>query len=278
MFDADTLIAARAAAVGSPGEEDLRAAAAREQRRDYGTIVVIGGGCYGSYYVRQLCRAWNADALRWQSLVVVDSDPECRVAASGAILEAKGGQIVTSDWATFLDRYLADAARDPVAADLDAIVPSPLMPHLAYDWLERRAKTRWPHRHVEHLPLERAPDVPWHRAGTDGTHYVSFAEWMCPINCVEPARCPATREKRHWSMPPAVRDFVAAERERGVTLAGPLLLHCVHRAFGVGMFDSADLLAADAVVASTAAESAAQFIVGTVSHCHGALGRLSIRK
>jgi hypothetical protein len=77
-------------------------------------------------------------------------------------------------------------------------------------------------------------------------------------------------------MPPAVREFVAAERERGVTLAGPLLFHCVHRAFGVGMFDSGDLLAADAVVATTAAQTAVQFLIGTVSHCHGALGRLSI--
>ena len=276
MFDTEALVAARGAAVGSADVDDLRAATAREQRRDYGTIVVIGGGCYGSYYVRQLGRAWKADAVRWQRLVVVDRNPECRVATAGAIPGVSGGEIVTSDWADFLDRYLADAGRDPTAADRDAIVPSPLMPHLAYEWLERRAKSRWPNRRVERVPLERAPEVPWQRRGTDGTHYVSFAEWMCPINCIEPARCPATREHRHWSMPPAVRAFVAAERERGVTLAGPLLFHCVHRAFGVGMFDSADLLAADAVVAGTAANAGAQFLVGTVSHCHGALGCLSI--
>jgi hypothetical protein len=276
MSDAEALIAARGAAVGSAEEDDLRAAAAREVRRDYGTIVVIGGGCYGSYYVRQLGRAWSAGALRWQRLVVVDRDPECRVARAGATAEADSPHIIVSDWAEYLDRYLADAASDLSGADRDAIVPSPLMPHLAFEWLERQAKARWPHRVVERLPLDRAPDVPWQRPGTDGTHYVSFAEWMCPINCIEPARCPATRGPRSWSMPPTVRALVAAERERGVTLAGPLLFHCVHRAFGVGMFDSADLLAADAVVAATAAKSAAQFLVGTVSHCHGALGRLSI--
>ena len=276
MFDAEGLIAARGAAVGSGDEGDLRAATAREHRRDYGTIVVIGGGCYGSYYVRQLGRAWRADALRWQSLVIVDRDPECRVATEFASIGAECARIVTSDWADFLDRYLGEAAGDPAAADRDAIVPSPLMPHLAFDWLERRAKVRWPNRRIERLALDRPPDVPWQRAGTDGTHYVSFAEWMCPINCVEPARCPATREPRYWSMPPALREFVAAERERGITLAGPLLFHCVHRAFGVGMFDSGDLLAADAVVSATAADTAAQFLIGTVSHCHGALGRLSI--
>jgi hypothetical protein len=276
MSDAEGLIAARGAAIGSAGEDDLRAAAAREVRRDYGTIVVIGGGCYGSYYVRQLGRAWSAGALRWRRLVVVDRDPQCRVARAGAAADAGSPHIIVSDWSDYLDRYLADAALDPSGAERDAIVPSPLMPHLAFEWLERRARARWPHRQVARLPLDRAPDVPWQRPGTDGTHYVSFAEWMCPINCIEPARCPATRGPRSWSMPPTVRALVASERERGIVLAGPLLFHCVHRAFGVGMFDSADLLAADAVVAARAAESAAQFLVGTVSHCHGALGRLSI--
>ena len=276
MSDIEALIAARGAAVGSGREDDLRAAAAREQRRAYGTIVVIGGGCYGSYYVRQLGRAWDAGALRWQRLIVVDRNPDCRVASTGESPGVRQLRIVVSDWADFLDRYLADAAADPSTADRDAIVPSPLMPHLAFEWLERRARARWPDRRIERLPLDRAPDVPWQRPGTDGTHYVSFAEWMCPINCIEPVRCPATRGPRNWSMPPTARAFVAAERERGVMLNGPLLFHCVHRAFGVGMFDSADLLAADAVVAATAAESAAQFLVGTVSHCHGALGRLSI--
>src|SRR3954468_6789507 len=52
-------------------------------RRD-GTIVVVGGGCYGSYYVRQLSRAADAGALSWERLVVVDRDPECRVARAKA--------------------------------------------------------------------------------------------------------------------------------------------------------------------------------------------------
>jgi hypothetical protein len=47
----------------------------------YGTIVVVGGGCYGSYYVRQLGRASSADALSAERVLVVDRDPACRVAA-----------------------------------------------------------------------------------------------------------------------------------------------------------------------------------------------------
>ena len=48
----------------------------------YGTIIVVGGGCYGSYYVRQLGRAAAAGAIACKRLVVVDRDPECRVGRS----------------------------------------------------------------------------------------------------------------------------------------------------------------------------------------------------
>jgi hypothetical protein len=276
MFATERLVALRGAAVGRGTDEDLRAASEREHRREYGTIVVVGGGCYGSYYVRQLARAREAGALRWRELVVVDRDTACRVAVESSGAPSLGIRLAVGEWSDFFDQYLAAAADDPAESYLDAIVPSPLMPHLAFDWLERRARARWPGRRIERLPLEHAPEVPWQRQGADGTHYVSFAEWMCPINCIEPALCPATKGPRTWSMPPAVRAYVENELANGVTLRGPLLFHCTHRAYGVGMFDSADLLAADALIAAETKADATQFLIGTVSHCHGALGRLSI--
>ena len=48
----------------------------------YGTIVVVGGGCYGSYYVRQLARAVAAGALACERVRVVDRDPGCQVGRS----------------------------------------------------------------------------------------------------------------------------------------------------------------------------------------------------
>ena len=240
-------------------------------RREYGAIVVIGGGCYGSYYVRQLHRGRAAGAIAWRRLVVVDRDAACAVTHAGQELE-----LVHSEWNAFLDRYLAPAAEDPALVAQDAIVPSPLMPHLALDWLERRAGARWNGRRVARVPLSVAPPTPWERAGGDGTHYVSFATWMCPVNCIEPARCPHTRGDRSWTLPQAVADYVASRRASGEHLGGPLVFHCTHRAYGVGMIDVADIVAADAAIAAAAANGPAEFLVGTMSHCHGALGRLVI--
>ncbi|MEP6990722.1 MAG: hypothetical protein ABJA80_07330, partial [bacterium] len=155
-----------------------------------------------------------------------------------------------------------------------AIVPSPLMPHLMADWLVQRARARWPARDVTVAPLETTPAIPWQMAGADGTHYVSFAEWVCPINCIEPARCPATRGERSWSLPPALREYAAAERAAGRALAGPFVFHCSHRTHGVGMIDVRDVVAADAEIASMPEGQAAAVLVGTASHCHGALQRI----
>lgn len=250
----------------------------------YGTIVIVGGGCYGSYYVRQLQRAVTAGALSCMRLLVVDRDPRCRVAielerdAHGDGRDAMGLQpeVVAREWRDFFRDYFERAALGGAAAERDAIVPSPLMPHLMFDWLLDRARERWPGRLVESRALRHEPSMPWQQAAPDGTHYVSFAEWMCPINCIEPALCPVIRGPRTWSMPPAVRAYVAAERTRGHDLTGPVVLHCRHRAYGVGMFDTREVLDADRLVAEAGRARAVEVLVGTVSHCHGALSILAV--
>ena len=223
----------------------------------YGTIVIVGGGCYGSFYLRQLSRARKAGALNWDRVVVVDRDASCAASQNLA-----GAELVVAEWSAFFRDHMQDA---------DAIVPSPLMPHLMYEWVRDRAKTRWPGREITTRPLPSVPPTPWERAAPDGVHYVSFATWMCPINCIEPATCPHTKGPRDWTMPATIREYATREG-----LAGPALFHVTHRAYGVGMLNVADVLDADRLVQASARDSAAQVLIGTVSHCHGALAVLSI--
>lgn len=237
----------------------------------YGTIVVIGGGCYGSYYVRQLRRARTAGALDWRRLLVVDRNPACRVHTElDADARRADVRVVEQEWSDFVERWLREGETD------DALVPSPLMPHLLFDWLLRRARARWPERRIERIPLEQPPPTPWQRGSPGGTHYVSFATWTCPINCIEPRRCPVTRGPRSWSLPPAIREYTEAERRRGHDIQGPLVFHCSHRAYGVGMIDAHDVLEADRAVARAGTSPPARVLIGTVSHCHGALDLMAI--
>jgi hypothetical protein len=139
----------------------------------FGDVVIVGGGCYGRFYAGQLLRARERGAATWRRVLVVDRDPRCRAALElppGAAVE-----LVVDEWSAFFDRYLGAAVvrSDPP----DAIVPSPLMPHLMYEWLVRRSRARWPGRVVEHRPVPVGPGTPYDVQAPDGTRYVSYADW-----------------------------------------------------------------------------------------------------
>lgn len=233
----------------------------------YGSIIIVGGGCYGSYYVRQLRRARERGALTFDRVIVVDHDEECLVGRE----RATDLELVVAEWTEFFASYLGGNPGDD-----DAIVPSPLMPHLLFQWLEQRARERWPSRSVTIEMPAAMIGVPWQKEGGDSTRYVSFAEWMCPVNCIEPRICPHTREFRDWSLPPSVRAHVDAARAGGERVDGPAIFHCTHRAYGVGMIDVKDVIASERMLADSVESGAGRLLVGTVSHCHGALGVLVV--
>jgi hypothetical protein len=237
----------------------------------FARIVVIGGGCYGSWYAQQLTRASHRGALSADEIVVVDRDPTCRVATQleqGAFAGVPL-RLEQQEWSRYLAEWLSAG---PEALAGHAMVPSPLMPHLCLDWLMARARQRWPQRTVSVQPLPTVPPTPWERAAPDARHYVSFATWTCPVNCIEPAKCPATRDTRHWSMPVTIRGLARDEP----TLGEAAIFHCTHRTYGVGMIDADTIAHADGLVARHGSAGTYRLLVGTVSHCHGALGVLTI--
>jgi hypothetical protein len=237
----------------------------------FGTIVVIGGGCYGRYYLRQLRRGAVGGAIHWEQLLLVDRDPSCAaapfVAADVGRPEAPAARLACAEWGPFLDHWV------PTTGERDAVVPSPLMPHLFYEYLERRALRRWPARRTERIAQLEPVGTPWEQAAPDGTRYVSHATWMCPVNCIEPARCPKTRGARDWSMPETLARAAAGTPR----IVGPFTFHCTHRAFGVGMVDARAIVAADAAIARAGAGGrAVEAVIATASHCHGAVAGLRV--
>lgn len=237
----------------------------------FSEIAVVGGGCYGSFYARQLLQARAREKIAFDRLLIIDRDPRCQFQRE--IGASDLAQLIVSDWDAFFDSWLvAGRPTDPPKV----IVPSPLMPHLMYHWLLRRARARWPTRVVETRPVPRGPGTPWDRAVPDGTRYVSFADWLCPTHCIEPALCPVTRAPRTWEMADALRDLTRSLDDTQPT-AGPVLFSCEHQAFGVGTFSVAEVLAGDALVAAAgAAGTEVAVVVGTISSCHGAVNLLHI--
>lgn len=234
-------------------------------------VAVIGGGCYGTFYAGQLDSACRKGGLAVRRVLVVDRDPECRAARELAPDAAR--EIVTSEWSPFLRRFLEAPPPAPEAPD-DAVVPSPLMPHLMATWLLDVARESWPGRDVALAPPEEPLGTPYDALGPDRTRYVSFADWICPTHCIEPLSCPMIRAPRTWDMGDALAEYVARLSVRHPT-AGPALFTTRHHAFGVGMFGAAEIRRSRALVLEAGNSGGPlDVVVGTVSACHGAMSIL----
>jgi hypothetical protein len=237
-------------------------------------IVIVGGGCYGTFYAGQLQRARARGKAAYRRLLVVDRNPACQMARE--LGEDDSRRLVVQKWGEFFDSYLANVVAPPPGDPTDGIVPSPLMPHLMYEWLVRRARDRWPGRRVDTRPVMIGPGTPYDASAPDGTRYVSFADWICPTHCIEPAICPVIRAPRTWEMADAMEALTRRLGESHPT-AGPVLFVCEHRVFGVGMFDVSAVLAGDAMVAKAGqGKFPVDVLIGTVSSCHGAASLLHL--
>ncbi len=238
-------------------------------------VIVIGGGCYGTFYAGQLAKARERGKAEFRNVVIVDRAVACR--ARRELGEAGDREFVVSEWTAFFDAFLGAAVPARPGEPQDYIVPSPLMPHLMFEWVLRRARARWPERPVSVEPVPGTLDTPYDRTGPDGTRYVSFADWICPTHCIEPAVCPAIGRDRDWEMADALRALAARTRSAGEPVSGPALFVCRHHVFGVGTFAVDAVLAGDEIVkAAGATGAAAAVLVGTISSCHGAVNLIKL--
>ena len=91
---------------------------------------------------------------------------------------------------------------------------------------------------------------------------LSYAEWLCPPACIEPALCPHTRGPKHWSL--------AGELAR---VPRSFVFPCLHLAYGVGTIPVSSIFAVrDRVVEGLRrgeAGPAHPMWISSASHCHG---------
>jgi hypothetical protein len=238
-------------------------------------VIVVGGGCYGTFYATQLAKAKEKGKAEYRSVVVVDRDTRSR--ARRELGEAPDRRFVVSEWDAYFDKFFGTARRSLALEPQDYIVPSPHMPHLMFAWVLRRARLRWPQREVAVEAVPGALAMPYDRTGPDRTRYLSYADWVCPTHCIEPAVCPAIGAARTWEMSDALTHLAVRLRKAGQRVFGPALFVCKHHVFGVGTFAVDSVLEGDWIVATAGArKEPASVVVGTVSSCHGAVNVLSI--
>jgi hypothetical protein len=118
--------------------------------------------------------------------------------------------------------------------------------------------------------------TPYETIAPGGTRYVSYADWLCPTHCVEPATCPITRAPRTWEVAEAASNLTGRLARDSATV-GPILFECRHLVFGVGAISLKQVLEGEAILAQAASTGdSVDVVVGTVSACHGAIDLIHV--
>jgi hypothetical protein len=205
----------------------------------------------GATYVRQLLRAAAAGRLETDRIVVVDRDPAC----AAARCDDARVRIEAADWSEWLDAHLDGAGPD------DHLVPYHWAPHLLLTWLEGQAA-----RAGARTALRRGlppRGLPYEGTTAAGDRALSYASWVCPPTCIEPALCPHTRGAKDWSL--------AADLEAprdGDAVDGRIVFRCLHLVYGVGTIPVADIIAARDRMIAGLKRGPRSYLVATSSHCH----------
>jgi hypothetical protein len=224
------------------------------------TFVVLSGGPIGTASVRQLLRAVGAGRLATERIVVIDRDPRCEATR----LDDGRVEVAVSDWTDWLD---GQADKVGPAAHL---VPYHWAPHVLVDWLATQVeRARGFARRGGDVP---AVGSPVDRATRDGDRALSYATWLCPPTCIEPALCPHTRGPKDWSL---AGDLARPSADHD--LHDGIVFRCLHLVWGVGTVPMSDVLAARDRVVAGIPGGRRLYLVATSSHCHALATMLEVR-
>lgn len=188
----------------------------------------------------------------------MDRDPGCAAAA----LQSPRVRLDVASWDDWLALNLSRCGMG------DHLVPYHWAPHVLLDWLAADLS-----RHG--LTLRRTADVndppvrpPVLRETKAGDLAMSYAEWLCPPACIEPALCPHTRGPKSWSL---AGELARAPRS--------FVFPCLHLAYGVGtiplsaIFGVRDHLVEALRRGEVGPEAPAW--ISSASHCHGLAARVT---
>ncbi|MFO1464366.1 MAG: hypothetical protein U1F66_11390 [bacterium] len=227
---------------------------------------VVGGGCFGSQYVRWLLRARSLGMLEFEKVFAVDRDPACKLSREGPLDPAC--EIVARDWVEYLTGWLLGEVAGGLS-ESDYLVPSPLAPHLLLLSLLRAAERKRPGLRFAAEPCTAEVPTPVRIPLASGNLALSFAQWQCPVNCIEPGICPAIHAERSWDMLPTLRGFFSEHPEAG----SAHVLQCCHYVHGVGAIPMGEIARAfEVLLADLEKASTERVSVATVSRCHGLVG------
>ncbi len=208
--------------------------------------LIIGCGHFGS---RAVLRLLKRD--RHVKITVIDRDK--------AHLEKVFHlpvQTIVSDGRSYLTQFLSQPR------DVEYIIPA-VPYHLVFEYTLCTLRSVGAKR-TEVPPLESLPNP---LRGKKGDLYTSFADFLCPEDCLEPPRyCTVTRKKRHASL------FEILAKVKGAFHSK--VIRSRQLGMGVGGFRVTDLLDLIEEIKKER-DLAGPYLISTACRCHGVTSALT---
>lgn len=229
-------------------------------------LLVIGGGCSGTFHSERLLTAIGRGLIEKSELVIVDRNSENM--ATGRFAGRDGVTFVRSDWSTFLRGYFEKYS--PGAGS--RLIPAHMAPHLLFEVAASHVAARTGST-VEMEPVTASFGLPFDKEGEKGIRYISAAAWLCPFSCIEPGTCPATRGPRDWDLSVLVPQVMKSKADLSV------VFKTTHFAWGVGAISCDSIISAYEGIVELARNKNGRSMhvaVATTSNCHGVVGMLKV--
>lgn len=228
--------------------------------------MVVGGGCFGSHHVRHIEKGRKRGRIAPNArIIMVDRNEHPAAFDVPEVGDNPYLTFVQSDWLEYMK-----ANWDILPLDTQ-VVPAPVAPHLAFEWLVWSLRARLGGESAVSIePMEHEfGGLPYEYLGPNGDRYISAANWICPTNCRAPHICPMTRDVRFWDLEDTVRNFAS---DHATMVASAVVFKPQFRVPGVDVIRLAEYVSErDRLLALYSASPGMQVVVGTVSPCHGAV-------
>ena len=216
-----------------------------------GAILIIGAGHFGKRAVRIL----SETGLRQSPLLVVDKD-------ENSLAEIKEPSI---------EKFHHDGI-DFLAKNFHLLSPSntiiPAVPvHLAFEWLKSYLDNVCKIKQTK-VPGEIKSLLPHTWRGSEGSLLISYADFLCPEDCPEPADyCTVTGEKRAKPLYELLSQLDLLNYKIHIIKSHQL-------APGLGGYKVDDLRQ---LAARVRKQGRGMWLVGTACRCHGTVSAMEIK-
>lgn len=232
------------------------------------SIYVLGGHALSLEYMERLLRAQNEDLIHFEKLYYVDENTEC--IASKKINDQ--ALLIPKTY----DDFLLDLIDSKEAEKNSFVIPDHTAPHVLFRLFLNLLEKKNQNIQSKVIPYDMDLKLPFQKLLDSGICALSFATWICPIDCDEPSHCPKIANTRTWDFRKTFEHYDSKTSHQSIHL-----FYCEQLAYGVVGISSRKLLQEWDTLwkkVTSLHNKPLTLEVATFTKCHGIIGRALITK